>query len=139
MYETYIFDLYGTLIDIETDEEDPVVWERLALHYRYAGMKAEGQALNAAVLEASERQLAAGKARFECPEFVMEQSFGDAARQLGGQPTAAWLNETVRWLRTLSMRKLALYDGADELLESLRAAGKKLYLLSNGQRTFDSR
>lgn len=136
MYDTYIFDLYGTLIDIATDEEDPVIWDRLALHFRYAGMNAEGEALKAAVLAASRKQLEAGKTRFEYPEFVMEEAFGEVAAELGGSPSAAWLHETVRWFRTLSMRKLALYDGAAELLGTLRAAGKRLYLLSNGQRTF---
>ena len=37
MYKTCIFDLYGTLIDIHTDEEQPLVWEKLALFYRYYG------------------------------------------------------------------------------------------------------
>ena len=30
MYETCIFDLYGTLVDIRTDEEKEELWERLA-------------------------------------------------------------------------------------------------------------
>ena len=30
-YETYIFDLYGTLVDIHTEEEAEAVWEKLAL------------------------------------------------------------------------------------------------------------
>ena len=32
-YENYVFDLYGTLVDIHTDEEAPAVWERLAYFY----------------------------------------------------------------------------------------------------------
>ena len=28
MYETCIFDLYGTLVDIRTDEEKEELWER---------------------------------------------------------------------------------------------------------------
>lgn len=34
-YKNYIFDLYGTLVDIHTEEEDPVVWKKLALFYGY--------------------------------------------------------------------------------------------------------
>ena len=34
-YETYIFDLYGTLVDIHTEEEEKIVWEKLALFYGY--------------------------------------------------------------------------------------------------------
>ena len=29
-YENYIFDLYGTLVDIHTDEEKTELWEGLA-------------------------------------------------------------------------------------------------------------
>jgi putative hydrolase of the HAD superfamily len=55
---------------------------------------------------------------------------------MGGNPAQAWLHETVRWLRTLSMNHISLYDGAAEILHTLRSRGKKVYLLSNGQRTF---
>jgi len=42
MYQTDIFDLYGTLIDMGTDEEQPELWERLALHHGYQGMSIAG-------------------------------------------------------------------------------------------------
>ena len=36
-YDNYIFDLYGTLIDIHTDEEQSILWEKmtdyLKLHF----------------------------------------------------------------------------------------------------------
>ena len=28
-YDNYIFDLYGTLVDIHTDESDTAIWEKL--------------------------------------------------------------------------------------------------------------
>lgn len=28
-YKNYIFDFYGTLVDILTDEKDPVLWDKL--------------------------------------------------------------------------------------------------------------
>ena len=37
MYRNYIFDLYGTLVDIHTDEDSSMVWEKLALFYGYQG------------------------------------------------------------------------------------------------------
>ena len=30
-YDNYIFDLYGTLVDIHTDESDTAIWEKLAI------------------------------------------------------------------------------------------------------------
>ena len=29
-YDTYVFDLYGTLVDIHTEENDNTLWEKLA-------------------------------------------------------------------------------------------------------------
>ena len=37
MYRNYIFDFYGTLADIRTDEEDSRAWETLALLYGERG------------------------------------------------------------------------------------------------------
>ena len=37
MIETYIFDLYGTLVDIHTDESMPVLWRRMALLFSLQG------------------------------------------------------------------------------------------------------
>ena len=34
-YDTYVFDLYGTLVDIHTEEGDRILWEKLALFYGY--------------------------------------------------------------------------------------------------------
>lgn len=36
-YENYVFDLYGTLVDIHTDEEPGSIWEKLAMFYGYYG------------------------------------------------------------------------------------------------------
>ncbi|AIQ55340.1 HAD family hydrolase [Paenibacillus sp. FSL R7-0331] len=136
MYDTYIFDLYGTLIDIETDEEHPEVWERLSLHFSYQGMNITGAELKEKYVAERDRQLAAAAERCEYPDFVMEEVFRTVARDLGGEPGQAWLHETVRWMRTLSMIHISLYDGVAEILGRLRSRGKKVFLLSNGQKTF---
>ncbi|GGF93469.1 haloacid dehalogenase [Paenibacillus albidus] len=136
MYQTYIFDLYGTLIDIETDEDNPEVWERLSLHFSYHGMGISGEELQRRYIQERDRQLAEAALYCQYPDFVMEEVFRAVARRLGGEPGQAWLHETVRWVRTLSMIHISLYDGVAEILQTLRARGKKVFLLSNGQKTF---
>lgn len=32
-YDNYVFDLYGTLVDIHTEEDFPKLWEKLALFF----------------------------------------------------------------------------------------------------------
>lgn len=39
MYDNIIFDLYGTLIDIHTDEEDIAVWKHMCEFYAQHGVK----------------------------------------------------------------------------------------------------
>ena len=34
-YDNYVFDLYGTLVDIRTDENRKEVWKSLSLFYSY--------------------------------------------------------------------------------------------------------
>ena len=46
-YENYLFDLYGTLVDIHTDEEAPSFWRNVS---RLLGM--QGVHLSPAVLKA---------------------------------------------------------------------------------------
>ena len=47
-YEVYVFDLYGTLVDIHTDENDKKVWESLRLFYGYYGAKYKARELQKA-------------------------------------------------------------------------------------------
>ncbi len=44
-YKNYIFDFYGTLADILTDEKDPVLWDTLGQLYQAYGADYEGDAL----------------------------------------------------------------------------------------------
>ena len=37
MYKNYIFDLYGTLIDINTDEWNVQLWKKMQILYGYRG------------------------------------------------------------------------------------------------------
>ncbi|MEK4513262.1 HAD family hydrolase [Paenibacillus anaericanus] len=136
MYQNYIFDLYGTLIDIHTEEESPEVWEAMAFHFRYYGMDTTGEDLCRRVAQEIEVQMKAAAQHCEFPDFVMQNVFAAIVRDLNGEPNEDWLDETVHWLRILSMRHLSLYDGVIEILNTLRSKGKGVYLLSNGQKTF---
>ena len=45
MYKNCIFDLYGTLVDIHTNEKKEELWEKLAMLYRYYGADYETEEL----------------------------------------------------------------------------------------------
>ena len=44
-YQVYVFDLYGTLVDIHTDENDMQVWEKLSLFFGYYNAYYEAEEL----------------------------------------------------------------------------------------------
>ena len=48
VYKNYIFDFYGTLVDILTDEKDPMLWDKLAQLYQAYGAYYKGKALKKA-------------------------------------------------------------------------------------------
>ena len=59
-YDNYIFDLYGTLVDIHTDESDAAIWEKLAMFYGYYGALYEAGELKEryeALVKSSEAEL----------------------------------------------------------------------------------
>ena len=141
-YDAYVFDLYGTLVDIRTDEEDEQLWESFANHLHahgmiipadelkniYRGLCADGQAkADNALAEAH----VPGPAEIDIIQVW---------RQIG-ERSDIHLSETelskLSWtFRRLSIKKLRLYDGAESLLKNLRKNGKKVVLLTNAQASF---
>lgn len=131
-----IFDLYGTLVDIRTDEDSPQLWEAMAAYFRREGAAYTPEKLRGAwfrAVEETERRQAAYTA---WPEIRVENVFQELYR-LGG--VEAPMEQAVRagqYFRALSLVYLRLYDGAAELLKALRANGQRVWLLSNAQRIF---
>ena len=76
-YQNYIFDLYGTLIDIWTDENDPMLWQRMAEIYSCCGAEYSAEALKVAyqriAVEEQDRLGAQNGSRF--PEIKLETVF----------------------------------------------------------------
>ena len=48
MYQNYIFDFYGTLADIRTDEENPFLWKKMSEIYSAFGAAYEAVELQQA-------------------------------------------------------------------------------------------
>ena len=93
-YQNYIFDLYGTLIDINTNERKPSLWKLMAEFYNVYGCKWNGKALSDAfwIMDAEEREILREKTGVECPEIKLERVF---ARLLFEKPDA-WYKSSVK-------------------------------------------
>ena len=120
--DNIMFDLYGTLIDINTDESPDVFWESFALstkhikEYDYLDLKE--------------------KYMLKCEELhkIKEEiELLDVFKYLFDVEEA---NEIAITFRKLSTRYIKKYIGVDKLLTYLKDKGCKIYLLSNAQASF---
>lgn len=132
-YDAYLLDLYGTLVDIRTDETALVLWEMLARFYAEHRAKWTGAALQRAFEAETEKQLHRNGAAY--PEIDLAPVFAALYRCYGVQTDDCLLAETAWRFRMASTKRLRLYAGAKELLCALRKQGKVI-LLSNAQRLF---
>ena len=132
-----IFDLYGTLVDIHT-EEDGAAWEKAALYFGFYGAHYTPEGLQAAFRQKmAARQAGAGQ-RYECfPEIPFEQVMAELFRDAGVTDRADDLGvNAAQVFRIASIEYLRLYPGVEAALSLLRQKGYRLWLLSNAQRVF---
>ena len=136
-YTNLIFDLYGTLVDIHT-EEDEATWERTAVYYGFYGAHYTGQELKEAFEALMKKRKASAGESYECfPDLPCEVTFAQLFRDKGITENAQALGfHAAQMFRLLSMEYIRLYDGVMEALAAFRKKGYRLWLLSNAQRVF---
>jgi putative hydrolase of the HAD superfamily len=123
----FVFDLYGTLVDIWTDESDAKVWRGLAgrlrgCRRRYLWAKDEYARL------CREAHLGVGR------EFDLLSVFEKMLENEGKDKALA--PELAMKFREDSMIRLGLFPHVKEMLTGLKARGAGVYLLSNAQSCF---
>ena len=136
-----IFDLYGTLVDIHTDENQPSLWQRMAGFAASQGAHYEAEEMRKSYLRLAAAAEARLKARDRgipgaCPEIDLAPIFAGLYAEKGVEAGDALIAETAWAFRQASTTHLRLYAGARELLTALRAAGRRVFLLSNAQSLF---
>lgn len=148
-YDNYIFDLYGTLIDIHTDEENKELWEKTALFLsQNFGAAYEGDELHKRYLEIckEEEDKLRRKISAKYPEILIENVWvrliqektlkneNGAKKEI--VPDSEKIRELCIFFRETSRDKMFIYDGVIETFKKLKEMGKKIFLLSNAQRVF---
>ena len=135
-YTDLIFDLYGTLVDIHTEEND-LVWEKTALYFGFYGAHYTTDELRAAFqAELRAREAKAGQS-YECfPDIPFEQIMAALFRAKGIENAEALGINAAQLFRISSIEYVKLYPGALDALALLRQKGYRLWLLSNAQRIF---
>lgn len=142
MYQNYIFDLYGTLVDIHTDEYQEGLWQEMCVRLAEKGVRYRPDELRTAYHTEVQRQEAAMRraereaGRTGEPEIEIGAVFRQLLSDRGWNADAEEVAALARAFRIRSTQRLRLFDGAGELLRRLKEAGRGIYLLSNAQRLF---
>lgn len=154
---SFIFDLYGTLVDICTDEENQKLWIWLAKKYDIIGCDHSASGIKREyrkLVKVKEHQLGL-KAQTVYPEIELRQVFRELMymRRLDGKGPAdfanieetnkienrnmeKWVEEVAIEFRQRSRMHFQLFEDTIPVLTKLREMGKQIYLLSNAQNCF---
>lgn len=145
-YKNYIFDFYGTLVDIVTDENKLELWEKLAAIYHSFGCTYGARQLRSAFQEtASEAELDLIRiSPYQYVEIDLEKVFiqllTDEKYRRPTQMAPADLKTfgqiVATVFRVLSREKLEAYTNTLSTLARLKDEGARLFILSNAQRVF---
>ncbi len=139
-YKNYVFDLYGTLVDIHTDEENGALWDRFSLYLLSKGLSYDPHILRSTYLQfcrEEERIAEAALGSREGPaEIDLMNVFRRLAEHDGAGLTANDLRDTALAFRALSLKKLSVYPHGAEVLQELKRRGNRIILLTNAQACF---
>lgn len=136
-YTDLIFDLYGTLVDIHTEEND-TVWEKTAIFFGFHGAHYTGAQLHTAFNSTLSRREAKAGQSYECfPDIPIEEIMEQLFCAQGVEKNADTLGfQAAQLFRVLSIEYIRLYPNVTQVLADLRKTGYRLWLLSNAQRAF---
>jgi len=128
-----LFDLYGTLIDIETDESLEEIYRGIAHYLIYQGVYVHRWEVRDRYYRIMKQQKElCGE---ECPEIDVEAIWNAFLRQEGvkAAPARQRLALTLAHIyRGISRKRLQLYPGVKEVLDSLRP-NYRMGLVSDAQ------
>ncbi|MCI5648994.1 MAG: HAD family hydrolase [Fusicatenibacter sp.] len=140
MHQNYIFDLYGTLVDIHTNEQKAYLWKKMACFYGMKGASYEHREMkkryHELVREKEKEALNRCGRESGAPEIQIGEVFRQMYEEKGVCVSDEEIADTARIFRAISLERLTLFEGTAELLDAIHAAGKKAYLLSNAQALF---
>jgi len=136
-FDNYIFDLYGTLIDIHTDEYCGETWEKWIACLDDYGIKHPALTRFRDDFFRTDKEHRLRSSVYEHPEIDVLKVYDELFTLYGNRKLSeAALFEIAYRFREASRDYCRLFDGVPAFLQRLRALGKKIYILSNAQRSY---
>lgn len=146
MTNNYIFDFYGTLVDIHTDELKQLLWQKLVDIYQSFGVSYSLDEIkdSYSLLCQKEIKRMESLTGYDYPEIDLLNVFGDLMLKEDTNTFVSKPKEErkqilfsiAKQFRNLSRDYIKLYPHTLEVLKTLKQRGNKVYLLSNAQISF---
>ncbi|MFZ5997428.1 MAG: HAD family hydrolase [Nitrospirota bacterium] len=134
MKKAVLFDLYGTLIDILTDEGDVSVYETLSRYLRYHMVDIAPWQLKEEYFGGIKRSLRQSSEAY--PEVDVAAVFSDIMQRYGNRSsTEDRIADVAMLFRSLTIRRFGVFPGLYDALAAL-SKNYKLALISDAQWVF---
>ena len=133
MYKNFIFDVYGTLVDIRTNEYEASAWSKLAETLSFYGVDYTAEELSETYFSSCEWQMRTGAKKFKHPEVDVVEVFRHIFENKGKKAGKSLATHLAQEFRAFTTEYIRVYAGVTETLAKLKKAGKKLYIVSNAQ------
>lgn len=135
MYKNYFFDLYGTLVDIKTNEDSEFVWEKMSLYFSYFGAYYEAQELQDDYKKIIAEMLSSNKGT-SYPEIDVEYVFYQLFKNKDIKLRKRMARDAAKVFRLFTTNSLEIFEGVLGFLTILNAQKKKIFILANAQNTY---
>ncbi|MCR5744007.1 MAG: HAD family hydrolase [Lachnospiraceae bacterium] len=139
-YDNYMFDLYGTLIDINTDERAAKTWKKWGRWLDARGIRHPHYIEFRRTFferDVKARREALESGEFEVPEIDVIAIYREMFQEYGNRALSEEeLNEASYAFRVASRGKMRLYPGVEQFLRRIHEKGHRAYILSNAQASY---
>lgn len=134
-YDHFIFDLYGTLIDIRSDERADSTWERFCVFLDELGIKHPDKAEFRDDFFELDRKYRERRTDCVYPEIDILEVYDELFERYGNGSVSDIPLISYKF-REISREYMRLMPGVDVFIDVLKNAGKKIYILSNAQASY---
>ncbi|SER67175.1 HAD family hydrolase [Lachnobacterium bovis] len=139
-FDNYLFDLYGTLIDIRTNEDSDKLWNTIRILYGYEGAIYTNEELKDMYHFFIMEEMNIIRKKNPNRKHI-DVDLGKVFKKLFEYKKINKISEDkiknlATTFRSISTENITLYDGVYELLDFLKENKKKIFLLSNAQSLF---
>lgn len=136
-FDNFVFDLYGTLIDLHTDEWATETWGKWIDYLDGKGRKHPPLADFRRDFFDLDREYREKPTPFDNPEIDVLDVYAELFERYGNTPVKPEeLFEDSHMFRVFSTEYIRLFPKVKEFLVFLHEKGKKVFLLSNAQRSY---